>query len=53
MLAEIELSTARVRKMADDAHALVEQLQHRRTSALVKQWSSSVDASAPPKRKDK
>jgi hypothetical protein len=38
LLAEITSSTARVRVMADEAHALVEQLKTRTPTARVKSW---------------
>ena len=39
LLAEITSSTARVRVMADEAHALVEQLETRTRTARVESWS--------------
>jgi hypothetical protein len=38
LLAEITSSTARVRVMADEAHALVEQLETRTPTARLKSW---------------
>ena len=48
LLAEVALSAARVRRMADEAHALVEMLEHRPVPSLVKQWSAGVQSHPSP-----
>ena len=51
VLQAIALSTARVRRMADEAHALVERLERPAMMTRVKGWSAGVIEPAPPARK--
>src|SRR5436190_12418752 len=45
MLTELALSTARLRQMADEAHALVEHVQHRPAVVSVKTGATDVKPS--------
>jgi hypothetical protein len=50
LLIDIALSTARIRAMADQAHQLVEELEHRRQPmmTLAKAWSRRDEERRPP-----
>jgi hypothetical protein len=45
MLTELARSTARLREMADEAHALVQDLQHRPLPVSVKKWANDTKPS--------
>jgi len=53
MLTEIALSVGRLREMADEAHALVENLQNRPPIVAVKKWgNATTPAIHPIKRRE-